>query len=167
VLTTAFATPGNHVVRLRVTNEAGLASVATETIAVTSPPPTLMQPFPVVQLAGTESSVGVKVSLLTVQAPVGATVTVACHGPGCPTKVQNVVATSGRAKSKLGAVLIAFRRFERALRAGTVLQIKVFKPGQIGKYTRFTIRHNRVPARVDECLSPTGTTPMTCPSSSS
>jgi hypothetical protein len=62
-------------------------------------------------------------------------------------------------------VLIVFRRFERALRAGASLQIRVYAPGQIGKYTRFTIRHGKLPARVDTCLSPSGAQRMTCPSS--
>jgi hypothetical protein len=164
-LTTSFSTPGAHVVLLRVTDANGLSSVVAETIPVTSRAPTLMQPFPVVRIAGSENASGVRVGLLTVQAPVGATVNVSCRGPGCRTRSQDVVATSGRSKSKAGMVLIVFRRFERPLRAGAALEIRVSKPGQIGKYTRFAVRHAKLPARVDTCLSPAGIKPIVCPSS--
>ncbi len=163
-LTTSFAAPGAHVVLLRVTDASGLSNVVAETIPVTSPPPILMQPFPVVRIAGSENASGVRVGLLTVQAPVGATVNVTCRGPGCPARSQNVIATSGKSKGKAGMVTIVLRRFERSLRAGAVLEIRVSKPGQIGKYTRFTVRHGKLPVRVDTCLSPAGIKPIVCPS---
>ena len=165
VLTTSFSTPGNHVVRLRVTDADGLSSVASETIPVTSPPLTLMQPFPIVRIAGSETSSGVHLGLLTVQAPVGALVVVACRGRGCPTTSESKVAASIRSKSKAGTVTLAFRRFERSLRAGVILEIQVSKPGEIGKYTGFRIRRGKLPVRVDACLGPTDSKPMPCPSS--
>jgi hypothetical protein len=164
-LTTSFSAPGAHVVLLRVTDANGLSSVVAETIPVTAPAPTLMQPFPVVRIAGSENASGVRVGLLTVQTPVGATVNVSCRGHGCPARSQNVVATSGRSKSTKGMVVIALRRFERTLRAGTVLEIRVSKSGKIGKYTRFAVRRGKLPARVDTCLSPAGVKPIVCPSS--
>jgi hypothetical protein len=130
----------------------------------TPPAPALMQPFPVVRIAGSVSSSGVKVSLLAVQAPIGSIVRVTCHGHGCPAKRQYTVSTTGRTKSNTGLVTITFRRFERSLRAGASLQIRIFKAGQIGKYTRFTIRRGKLPLRVDTCLSLTASAPMACPS---
>jgi hypothetical protein len=59
---------------------------------------------------------------------------------------------------------LRFRRFERALPAGIVLEIRVSKIGEIGKYTRLLIRHRRPPTRLDNCLDPAGILPMTCPS---
>jgi Bacterial Ig-like domain/PKD domain len=164
-LTTSFSTPGAHVVLLRVTDASGQSSVATERIPVTSPVPTLMQPFPVVRIAGSENASGVRVGLLSVQAPVGAMVTVTCRGPGCRTRSQGVVAAVGKSKSTTGMAVIVFGRFERSLRAGAVLEIRVSKPGQIGKYTRFTVRRGKLPVRVDTCLSPAGVKPIVCPSS--
>ena len=93
--TTSFATAGAHAVQLHVTDANGLSSTVAETITVTSPAPTLMQPFPVVRMAGSYNAAGVKISLLTVLTPVGATVTVTCRGGGCPTKSAGLVATSG------------------------------------------------------------------------
>jgi hypothetical protein len=163
-ITTTFSTAGPHAVRLLVTDANGQSDVVTETITAVSPAPALMQPFPVVRIAGSASSSGAKISLLAVQAPIGASVSIACHGHGCPAKSRDTVSASGRTKSKAGLVLITFRRFERALQAGAYLQIRIYAPGQIGKYTRFTIRHGKLPSRVDTCLSPDGVKPMACPS---
>jgi hypothetical protein len=163
-LSTSFAAPGAHVVRLRVTDAHGLSSVASRTIAVSAAPPKLMAPFPVVRIADTVTALRVQVSLLSVQAPVGATVTVTCRGSGCPAAARDEVATSTRTRHRAGGVvLIVFRRFDRALRAGASLQIRVSEPGQIGKYTRFSIRRAKLPVRMDTCLSPTGTAPIVCP----
>lgn len=161
--TTTFATPGPHLVQLRVTNAAGLSSLVSNTITAISPAATLMQPFPVVSIAGSEGSVNVKITLLTVQAPIGATVTVSCRGRGCPAHHSDTVRAGGPNNHHAGVVLIRFTRFQRTLRPGAVLQITVSQGGLIGKYTRFTIRRNRPPARHDACLSPGTGKPMACP----
>jgi len=165
VLSTSFSTAGGHVVRLRVTGANGLSSVATETIDVTPRPLILMQPFPIVRIAGSESPSGVRLSLLTVQAPVGTRVRVICGGRDCPSRSESRVAVSSRGNRKGGPVLLTFRRFERALRAGVVLQIRASKPGEIGKYTSFAIRRHKLPARVDACVGPTNPKPFPCPAS--
>jgi hypothetical protein len=131
------------------------------TTTVAPSPPRTMLPFPVVRIAGSENATGVKISLLTVQAPSGAQIMILCRGRGCP-KTESRVVASGR---RVGTTLVEFRRFERSLRAGSVLEIRVSKAGEIGKYTRFTIRRGKPPARVDTCLSPAGIKPIVCPSS--
>jgi hypothetical protein len=163
VLTTSFSTPGAHVVRLRVTDAYDLASVATETIKVIGRVASLMQPFPVVRIAGTETASGVKLGLLRVQQmPAGAKITVRCKGRGCPIKVAKRVAVS----NTRGAATVEFRGFERSLRFGVILEVLVSKPGEIGKYTRFAIRRGKLPERVDMCLDRAGVKPMVCPLSS-
>jgi len=162
VLTTSFSTPGGHVVRLRVTAANGLSSIASETIKVNSAPLTLMQPFPIVRIAGSETFSGVDLRLLTAQAPPGSRITVTCKGHACPKAESQIAASS---KKKTGTVTVEFRRFERALQAGVVLEIRIFKAGEIGKFTRFTVRHDKLPERDDACLGPTGTKPIVCPSS--
>ena len=99
--------------------------------------------------------------MLKVQAMGGARIVVACKGRGCPVKSQSRVAAVG----KLGAKPVEFRRFERSLRAGVILEIRVSKSGKIGKYTRFVVRHGRLPERGDTCLGPAGIKPIVCPSS--
>lgn len=160
VFTTSFATAGTHMVRLQVLAADGLSSTATEQIPVSSPSVVLMQPFPIVRIAGTDTARGAKLRLLTVEAPAGARVTVVCQGHGCPAKPASRIAASPSG----GLVLIEFHRFERALRAGAVLEIRVSENGEIGKYTRFQIRRGKLPERTDSCLSP-ALESMSCPAS--
>ena len=164
VLRTSFSTPGGHPVRLLVADASGLSSVVTETIQVSAARLTLMQPFPIVRIAGNETASGVSISLLTVQVPVAARVTVTCKGRGCKMGSESRVARSSRRKHRGTTVLLTFRRFERPLPAGVSLEIRVSKPGEIGKYTRFASSRQRLPARVDACLRPTSPKPVACPS---
>jgi hypothetical protein len=162
VLNTSFSTPGGHIVRLRVTDANGLSSVATETINVVGRRASLMQPFPVVRIVGTDTASGVKLRLLKVQQlPAGARITVRCKGRGCPIKSARRVAVSNKRR----VAPIDFRSFERPLRFGITLEILISKPGEIGKYTRFAIRRGRLPERLDMCLDPAGVKPLACPSS--
>jgi hypothetical protein len=163
VLTTSFATPGEHLVRLRVTDANGLSSIAAQTIPVTSPLPALMRPFPVVRIEGANAGDDTRLFLLSVLAPVGSRVTVTCHGHGCPTRRATRVARSGRGKHPSRAVVVTFPVFEHgSLSPGAVLEVRVSGSGQIGKYTRFVIRRGRLPARADACLDPGSTKPIGC-----
>jgi hypothetical protein len=105
---------------------------------------TLLSPFPVVRLVGEVRGGAARVSLLTVQAPRGAQITIKCSGPGksCPKLTTTRVSTGSRA---------TFRSFQRQMRSGTVLRIFVTRRGFVGKYTRFTIRRGSAPLRVDKC----------------
>ena len=159
VISTSFSAAGNHVVRLRVTGADGLSSIATETIAVSAPLIQLMQPFPVVRIASTDTASGIRLSLLRVLAPAGARIDVECKGRGCPARSESRIATV----SKVGVAPIEFRRFEHPLRAGVVLEIRISKAGEIGKFTSFQVRRRKLPVRVDACLGPSGVRPIACP----
>jgi large repetitive protein len=161
VMSTSFATPGRHLVQLRVGDAGGMSSVASEAIEVTPPSLHLMRPFPIVRLTATRVSSGVRLKLLSVQASSAAKVTVACHGHGCPVKSQTRAASAGKVRSST----VGFRRLERFLPAGVTLEIRISKAGVIGKYTRFAIRRGKPPVRFDACLAPTSIKPMACPSS--
>ncbi len=162
VITTSFSTAGHHVVSLRATDANGLSGMVSETITVTPQQLSLMQPFPIVRIAGNDTSAGAKLSLLTVAAPVGSRITVTCKGRHCPAKLAAQLTVSS--KRKIGVVLVTFKTFERSLLAGDVLLIRVWKPGEIGKYTSFSIHHGKLPTRVDTCLDPNDSAPITCPS---
>jgi hypothetical protein len=123
----------------------------------------LMVPFPVVRLAGSETRGGVKLSLISVLAPTGARVVVVCRGPGCPARSKQSLAAYRGADKRTGMAPIELRRFERSLRPGAVLEIRIFKTGVIGKYMRFTVRRGKLPSRVDGCLDATGVKPIACP----
>ena len=114
-----------------------------------------MTPFPIVRLRGVAERRGVRLSLLTVRAPVASKVSVYCSGSSCPRK--RVVIAAGRR-------IVRIRRFERRLlRAGTILRIYVTKPGFVGKYTRFRVTTGSQPVRTDSCASVAGAKPRICP----
>jgi hypothetical protein len=161
VLNTTFASAGNHVVRLRVLDAAGLTSVVAQTIPVAPVAVSLMQPFPIVRVVTSRTSTGVRLRLLSVLASVGARVSVSCRGQGCPARSASRTASSGRA----GVASVEFRRFQRSLRAGLILEIRVYQAALVGKYTKLTIRRGGPPRRQDACLTPGGVTPMPCPAS--
>lgn len=162
VVTTTFAAPGGHVVRLRVTAADGSSSEASETVVARVRPLAEMLPFPIVRVVGTQVSAGVDVRLLSVEAPSGVRITVSCRGVGCPLRRQSKMAYSTRA----GSVTVTFPRFQRFIRAGDIVEIRIAKAGEIGKYTRLTVRGARPPARFDACLQSTAPAPVSCPVSS-
>jgi hypothetical protein len=96
------------------------------------------------------------VDILSVSAQQGATVQVRCRGRGCPRRVVTIHVRSSRRPQRV-------RAFERLLRAGIVLEIRVTKAGRIGKYTRFVIRGGAAPARRDMCVGPASSRPVRCP----
>ncbi len=58
----------------------------------------------------------------------------------------------------------SLRPFERALSAGTVIEV-VVRPAvaAIRKHTRFVIREGAATARVDSCVVPPASRPAKCP----
>jgi hypothetical protein len=124
------------------------------------PPPTgtaapLLSPFPIVTIAGRLTRRGARLTRLTVRAPSGSAVLVRCRGRSCGARSARVtVGPSGA---------VRLRRFQRRLRARTVLELVITKPGFVGKYTRFRIRRRRPPLRTDLCVQPGATTASACP----
>ncbi len=155
-----FASPGEHLVRLRVSAADGSSSVAEEEIPVSSPVPEPMLPSPIVRIVGSATRSGTAVQLLSVEAPPGAQIALECHGGSCPV---HYAVQSTRA-SGVGTATLGFRRLQKhTLKPGTVLEVRVSQSGRLGKYTRFVMRRGRAPARLDECLEPGGIAPTPCP----
>jgi hypothetical protein len=168
-----FATVGMHRVSLRATDNDGSSAVIVRELAVGSTAPTtvaggakggrsrlrLMDPFPVVRIAGRLTRRGARLRLISVRAGRGARIELRCLGKGC--RPQPVVARISAKKAKKAR---HFKRFQRAYRAGTRLEIRVTAPRRIGKYTRIRIRKGKAPARVDKCLVPGSRKPQACPS---
>jgi hypothetical protein len=114
--------------------------------------PRLLHPFPTIRIRGRLTKTGARVTLLTVRGPRGVRIAARCRGGSCPARRLAVAASVTR-----------LQRFERRLRAGTRLEIKVTKPGYIGKWSIITIRRGRPPARLDRCVYPGGRRPVRCP----
>jgi hypothetical protein len=155
-----YASAGGRLVGLRVTDSNGVSNTTFQTVNVTAKDRfasgglSLMNPFPVVRLAGSVYPHGVKVRALEAKTPRRSTVTVLCAGKSCPTK--KIVKT---AKKRL----VRFKAMTRFLREGTLLSVSVRKGGQIGKYTRWRIRGGKLPKRKDLCLYPNRRKPVRCP----
>ncbi|MGZ4342530.1 MAG: hypothetical protein ACXVHX_10970 [Solirubrobacteraceae bacterium] len=113
---------------------------------------TLLRPFPIVRIRGYFKQGGVRVTLLSVNAPSSATIAARCLGSGCPVRAVSVASAPAR-----------LRAFERFLPAGTVLQVRVTSAGRIGKYASFVIRAHSAPLRKDLCLMPNKSKPAACP----
>jgi hypothetical protein len=117
-----------------------------------APRPSMLKPFPVVRIKGVLTASGAQVTLLSVKAPKGVHIAVACRGHHCP--VRRFVPPAGVRR---------LRPFERELQAGTRLEISVTKPGYIGKSTTIVIRRNAAPWRSDRCLKPGASRAVRCP----
>lgn len=122
----------------------------------TSPPAApLLSPFPVVAIAGRITRRGARFTKLVVRGPRGARVRLRCSGGGCPQR------TGRRTIGRRGFVRL--RRFQTVLRHGTVLEVRVTKPGHVGKFASFRIRRRKPPLRTDLCVQPGARTPAPCP----
>jgi hypothetical protein len=116
-----------------------------------APAPTFLRPFPVVRIRGFFARRGARITLLSVRGPHRAHVNVRCSGHGCPVPTLTLPHADTRV-----------HRFERFLRAGILLQIRVTRPGRIGAYTSFLIRSRKPPLRRDRCLSVRSGKPIDC-----
>jgi PKD domain len=160
--TRTFTGSGGHAVGLEITARDGATDTQRRTVIVDSeyalPRPDsdrLMTPYPVVRLAGNLTRRGARVRVLSViRAPVCALVRVTCRGSSCPVR---------RASAYVGRGPLRFRRFERRLRAGTVLTVRISKNDLIGKFTQFKIRRDGAPERRDRCLRPGRRAGSPCP----
>ena len=152
----SFATAGEYLVKLLVTDRDGAAGLAQRTLVVHAPVAQFMRPFPVVRVIGAVGKRGTRIREIVVTVPEGTRVDITCRGGGCPR-----VHAKGRATA---ARTVHVRRFaRRLLRPGAAVRIWITKPGTIGKYTRIRVRKGRSPSRVDRCLPPGAVQPARCP----
>ena len=169
IATRVFAAPGAHLVGLRVTDLDGAVTFSAQTIVVRTavaplalPPlavapsgPSMSAPFPIVRVAGRTTGRGARIRSLVVLAPAGSKVTVRCSGKGCPFR---------RWRRTVGRRALSIRPLrKRFLRAGVKLEVRVYKPNQIGKYTKIVVFKLKPPARTDLCLAANSSRPVQCP----
>jgi hypothetical protein len=128
------------------------APVKVTVAASRAPAEQFLHPFPVVRIRGFFARTGARITLLSVRGPEKARVSARCVGHGCPVR-----------SFTLPTAHVRLHRFERFLRAGIQLQIRVTRPGRIGSYTSFLIRAHRPPLRTERCLTTSGR-PIVCSS---
>jgi len=171
-----FPAAGTYRVSVRATDDDGSSTIASRRVTVggagastagrggpaaTAPATapravarlSLISPWPVVRIAGSLTRRGADLRLVSVRAPRGARVAVRCHGR-CPRPSLRRVARKR---------VLRLRPYERPLRAGTMLEIRVLSGARIGKYTRILIRQGKSPARRDACVWPGARAPRACP----
>ena len=191
-VTWAFATAGDHVVQMRVTQSNGRQAVAFANVPVAQrpAPPTDGEPAgpgpggepaptpagpaqpgsPVVP-AQPKPPVMMRpfpiVRIAGVVLPNGALIRIlsvrAPRGSSIRIRCRGKGCPAATVARTSATRLVRFRRFERRLRAGVKLEIFVRKAGKVGKYTRFLIRGGKPPARMDRCLMPGKRRPVACP----
>jgi hypothetical protein len=179
-----FPRPGTYRVVLLVTDGRGAVAQVTVTVviqdggtvdvgapAVTTPPPAppvsgagvgtpRLDPFPTVRVTGRVLGRSTSIRTLSVRGPRGATVRITCRRGSCRKAVRQRLTISRRGRSETATVRL--RRFERRLRAGTILEIRVTRGETVGKYTRLRVTTGRAPARIDRCLLPGRSAPVRC-----
>jgi hypothetical protein len=171
--TRTFDGGGTYPVYLRVVDNSGEAFVVYTDVVVeeasptpeptpaptpptttpSGPPPPLLDPFPVIRVAGTVTGTGAQFTLVSVRAPRGARIVAFCRGRGC--RLRRVARTSTGTRR--------MTRLEGRYREGARLVFRVTSAGRIGKYTRVVVRRGVAPARVDRCLWPGQARPRACP----
>ena len=89
--------------------------------------------------------------------PAGSKVTMSCSGSGCPftTKTFNM-----KNDVKTLALTDMFR--DPNLTPGTILELRVTKPGWIGKSFQYEIRSSGDPKTTTQCVSEDGSKTMVC-----
>lgn len=99
------------------------------------------------------------VELEAIGVPAGATIVVRCsrRGLGCSFRTRTMRVSSARARVGLSAGL-----GRSGLRPGAVIEIRITKPGTIGKYASYTIRRATLPTGKQLCLPPGSARPMRC-----
>jgi hypothetical protein len=111
-----------------------------------------IDPFPIVRIAGRFKGKHTKLTRVTVNAPRGARIRVACKGHGCPYR-----------RKAIAVRLVQVRALQRTYRPKATIEIRVTQPRKIGKYTRIQTRRGKAPLRIDRCLMPGKTRPVKCP----
>jgi hypothetical protein len=114
----------------------------------------MIRPKPVVRVRGRLTRNGARITAMTVKAPRGVKIKASCSGRGCPTHRMT------RNASKLTHLT----KFEKTLRSGTRITIRISKPGgYITKVTVLEIRRGSAPMRRDGCLWPARKKLQRCP----
>jgi hypothetical protein len=127
--------------------------------------PTAIATFPVVRIAGSYTTRGVRLRLFTVTAPAGVRITGALPGARLSVSPERSVrgARIWHAPGRGGSRYVRIRGFSRRLLKPDVrVQVFVAHKDRIGKYTSFKIRRRHAPLRADRCLRPGGTSVISC-----
>jgi hypothetical protein len=111
-----------------------------------------IDPFPVVRIAGRFRGARTRLTRVSITAPRGTRIRVACKGRGCPYR-----------RRAIAVKLLRVRKLQRTYRPRATLEIRVTQARKIGKYTRIRTHRGKAPTRIDRCLMPGKRKPVRCP----
>lgn len=93
--------------------------------------------------------------LIVIHVPRGGSVTVLCHGGGCPFAARRFVPRHGQ------VVLTPFFR-HRQFRPGTTIQLRIAAPNRVAEVETLVIRSGQQPGVTHQCLPPGAARPARC-----
>ena len=157
--------PGTKTFTVEAVDRAGNSATASRTYTVAAPPPPPLPPVELkrilVTLSSNFPSVGKTIRftrLVVKDVPRGSTVTATCRtkqGRRCR-GIRKFTKRNARGS-------VSLKRFLRkTLRAGTVIEVRVTKPGRIGAVKRLTVRRGKNPTIKTSCLPPGAKRPARC-----
>ncbi len=165
------ASPGTRTFRVDAADNAGNTATATRTYTVLAPPPAPPPPAPttppaplariIVGLSSNFPSIGDSITLTRLvvnDVPRGSTVTATCRtkqGRRCR-GTRTFTKRNARGTVRLKPFL------RKTLRVGTVIEVRVTKPGMIGAFKRLTVLRDKNPAIATRCLPPGAKKPARC-----
>lgn len=88
--------------------------------------------------------------------PRHATITLLCHGRGCPFATRVITSVRG------GLLKLAGQFHGARLRPGDTIEIDVTAPSSVGQITRFTLVRSAYPRTATQCLAPGARHPTAC-----
>ena len=162
------STPGTKTFTVEAVDNAGNTATASRSYSVVAPPPPPPPPPPPVELkrilvtlSSFFPSLGdtIRFSRLVVKdVPRGSTVTATCR-----TKQGRRCGGISKFTKRNARGNVSLKRFlRRTLRAGTVIDVRVTKPGRIGAVKRLTVRRKKNPVIKTFCLPPAAKRPARC-----
>jgi hypothetical protein len=88
--------------------------------------------------------------------PAGSKITLKCSGSGCPWETKSINVKSA------ATVALTDMFIDSNLRPGMIIELRVTKPGWIGKLFQYEIRSSGEPKSTDKCISEDGSQIMAC-----
>ncbi|MGO9899310.1 MAG: hypothetical protein ACLP0J_06390 [Solirubrobacteraceae bacterium] len=158
---------GARTVIITAANNAGIEAASTCDYAVL---PKALDPAPVAQWRFARAGPRTTVQKLRVEhVPALATVTMACHGRGCPFSVRRLTRTrrcrGARCTRSQGTVNLTPLLMGNVLQAGSQLTIAITEPDTIGEMVVFTFRSRSAARYSLRCLAPGSSSQAeSCPS---
>jgi hypothetical protein len=168
--TVGYRQPGTHTIQAVYGGDANFtgSSSPSQSMAVKRPPPKVRGMITAtMQWTFHYTRRGTSINALVVNGALHSTVSVECHGQGCPFTKRSTAVKSTRPCHRgtrhtcptHGTLELTPIFRNRRLSVGTWFAVKITRSGWIGKYYRFSIQRSKTPRVWLTCLAPSATRP--------